>query len=153
MKTIIAFLAGAVLGVAGMAFVGLSALDQSEQSPLAASAPADQAEDAEAPAYLIVLGDVYDREAFISGYAAKMPPLYEEFGGEYLAVGQNRDILEGDSEFQSYVISKWPSMAAARAFWKSDGYAPLRDARIDNKWGRFDVYLLEGMKAPSAPAD
>lgn len=158
MKTIIAFILGAVLGGAGVSFVGLKSEIKPDDAGhgLASTSALDENEIASgdtavksAPAYLIVLGDVYDRDAFISGYAAKMPPLYAQFGGEYLAVGQNKDILEGEGSFQSYVISKWPSMDAARAFWNSEGYAPLRDARIDNNWGRFEVYLLEGM-APSA---
>ncbi|MBI1392747.1 MAG: DUF1330 domain-containing protein [Alphaproteobacteria bacterium] len=106
---------------------------------------------ATAPAYLIVIGDVHDREAFISGYAQKMPPIYAKYGGEYLAVGRNREILEGDADFGSYVISKWPSMDAARTFWDSPEYAPLKQARVENNWGAFDVFLVEGAPAAGPP--
>ncbi|MEM9168495.1 MAG: DUF1330 domain-containing protein [Pseudomonadota bacterium] len=117
--------------------------------PMAAHA----AEPDAAPAYLVVVGDVFDREAFIPGYAQKMPPIYAKYGGEYLAVGRNREVLEGDAAFTSYVISKWPSMDAARAFWDSPEYAPLKKARMDGNWGKFDVYLVEGAAAAAAPAE
>lgn len=109
------------------------------------------ASDTPRPAFLVVLGDVYDRDAFMSGYSAKLAPLYEKYGGEYLAVGRNKDVLENGDEFQSFVISKWPSMEAARAFWSDPEYVKLKDERIDKNWSRFDVYLLEGL--PEAPAD
>lgn len=118
-----------------------------------AIAPAEPVAAPSAPAYLIVIGDVYDRAAFIPGYAQKMPAIYAKYGGEYLAVGRNSEVLEGDAEFTSYVISKWPSMDAARAFWNSEEYAPLKDARLDNNWGKFDVFLVEGAAASAPPAN
>lgn len=140
------FIAGSVLGLCagiGMAAcVGLPVQDANSQQ----AAP-------EAPAYMIVLGEVLDRPAFMEGYAAKLPPLYEEFGGAYLALGGGPgiEVLEGDYAPPSYVISKWPSSQAARDFWNSDGYDVLRRARIDNSWGDFDVLLVSGL--PEAPAE
>lgn len=140
MRTLIAFIIGALAGV------GLIQVVKSGRSePFAEAAPAPDPVDA--PAYLIVLGEVYDRDAFMTGYAAKLAPVYEKFGGEYVAMGRNHEVLEGTGSFSSYVVSKWPSMDAARAFWNSEDYAPLRDARIENNWGRFDVYLVEGLPA------
>lgn len=138
MKTIIAAAIGAVIGAAGL----LAA----QNFAAAAATPAPR------PAYLVVLGDVHDREAFAKDYVAKLPPLYARFGGEYLAVGRNFEVMEGKGDFQSYVISKWPSMEAGRAFWNSPEYAALRQARIDGDWGRFDVFLLEGLPAPATSA-
>ena len=140
------FIAGSVLGLCagiGMAAcVGLPVQDANSQQ----AAP-------EAPAYMIVLGAVLDRPAFMEGYAAQLPPLYEEFGGAYLALGGGPgiEVLEGDYAPPSYVISKWPSSQAARDFWNSDGYDVLRRARIDNSWGDFDVLLVSGL--PEAPAE
>ena len=142
------FIAGGVLGLcAGIgvaACVGLP-LQEAESQEAAADTP-------EAPAYMIVLGEVLDRPAFMEGYAAKLPPLYEEYGGAYLALGGGPgiEVLEGDYAPPSYVISKWPSAQAARDFWKSDGYDVLRRARIDNAWGDFDVLLVTGLPTASA---
>ena len=117
-------------------------------SPVAAPAAAPELK----PAYLVVLGEVYDRENFMAGYTAKLPPLYEKFGGEYLAAGRNFEVLEGTGAFKSYVISKWPSMQAVKAFWTSPEYKDLQRARIDGNWGRFDVYAIEGLSAPRTSA-
>lgn len=121
----------------------------------AAPAPA-AAEEAPAaaskPAYLVVLGEVYDREKFMNEYSAKLPPLYEKFGGQYIALGRNFEVFEGAGNFKSFVIAKWPSMEAARAFWNSPDYDALRRARIDGNWGRFDVYAFEGLETPVAAA-
>ena len=107
----------------------------------------------EPPAYMIVLGEVFDRPAFMEGYVAELPPLYEEFGGAYIALGGGPgiEVLEGDYAPPSYVVSKWPNAQAARDFWNSDGYDALRRARIDNAWGEFDVLLVQGL--PEAPAE
>lgn len=100
------------------------------------------------PAYLVVTGVVHDRAAFRDGYAAKLPPLYARHGGRYLAVGAGGEVLEGEGGFSSYVISEWPSVSAAKAFWEDPEYLALRRARSEQGWGEFDVYLFEGLAAP-----
>ncbi len=99
------------------------------------------------PAYLVVLGEVYDRMEFMEGYVAKLPSVYDQYGGAYLAVGggDQIEVLEGQYTPPSFVISRWESMDAARKFWNSTEYAPLKRARIDNEWGDFDVLLVEGL--------
>lgn len=134
------FIAGAVLGLSGG--IGIAACVGLEtQSAISQETPP------EAPAYMIVLGEVFDRPAFMEGYAAKLPPLYEQFGGHYIAIGGGPgiEVLEGDYAPPSYVVSKWPNAQAARDFWASDGYDVLRRARIDNRWGDFDVLLVQGL--------
>ena len=139
------FIAGAVLGLScgiGIAaYVGL-------EPPTAISQEAP----VEAPAYMIVLGEVFDRTAFMEGYAAKLPPLYEQFDGHYIAIGGGPgiEVLEGDYSPPSYVVSKWPNAQAARDFWASEEYDVLRRARIDNAWGAFNVFLVTGL--PDSPA-
>ncbi|MEM1391639.1 MAG: DUF1330 domain-containing protein [Pseudomonadota bacterium] len=142
------FIAGSVLGLcvgigaAACMGVPLQAAESQETPP-------------EAPAYMIVLGEVFDRPAFMEGYAAKLPPLYDQFGGVYIAIGGGPgiEVLEGDYNPPSYVISKWPNAQAARDFWASDGYDILRRARIDNAWGDFDVLLVQGVPTPVKSAD
>ena len=110
----------------------------------AAAAPANSK-----PAYMIVTGDVTDRAAFVQGYAAKLPTLYDRFGGRYLAIGGDPVLLEGEREFASFVVGEWPSVEAALAFWNSDEYDALRRARIDGEWGAFEVFLVEGLARPT----
>ncbi|MEM9235052.1 MAG: DUF1330 domain-containing protein, partial [Pseudomonadota bacterium] len=116
---------------------------------LPVSGEAMASEPPEAPAYMLVLGEVFDREAFMQGYASRLGPLYDRFGGEYTAIGGGVDVLEGDYDPPSYVIGKWKSREAALAFWNSPEYDELRRARIDNNWGEFDVILVQGL--PEAP--
>lgn len=100
---------------------------------------------AERPAYMVVMGTVHDREAFMAGYVAHLPALYERHGGQYLAVTGDVETLEGEIGFSSVVMSRWPSADAARAFWSDPDYRDLASARIDNEWGDFDVFLVEGL--------
>ena len=147
MKSIVFLLIGVIVGSAGTWLLReqldpLTTEDIAKTTGVQSATPRQEEPN---PAYLVVLGDVYDREAFMSGYAGKLGGLYEKYGGEYIALGQNKDILENGKEFQSFVISKWPSMEAARSFWNDPEYVKLKDARIDNNWSQFDVYLLEGL--------
>jgi uncharacterized protein (DUF1330 family) len=146
MKTLVAAGVGFVAGAA-LAGVGAAQILSASAEPRPATEPT--ANDAAAkPAYLVVLGEVLDQEKFARGYVAKLPPIYAKHGGVYLAAGRNFEVLEGEGEFKSFVISKWPSMDAVRSFWTSPEYDALRRARIDGNWGRFDVYALEGLPAP-----
>ncbi len=137
MNTVLAVAIGGVFGAAAMWAANSSSATLSEAEP-------------PKPAYLVVIGDLHDRDAFVNGYAGKLAPLYEKYGGEYLALGQNKEILENGKEFQSFVISKWPSMEAAREFWSDPEYERLKRARIDEGWATFDVYLLEGLAERTA---
>ena len=142
------FIAGAVLGLSGG--IGIAAC-----VGLPPQTATSQEATANAPAYMIVLGEVHDRPAFMEGYAAKLPPLYEQFGGRYIALGGGPgiEVLEGDYAPPSYVVSQWPSAQAARDFWDSAAYDALRRARIDHGWGTFDVLLVQGLPDSTPPAD
>ncbi|MEO0981051.1 MAG: DUF1330 domain-containing protein [Pseudomonadota bacterium] len=137
----------AATGLAGMAIGAVGAC-------IALAGPEAAAEDAAPakPAYMIVTGVVHDYEAFGAGYAAKLPPLYEKHGGRYLAIGSGPEVLEGDGGYASYVIAEWPSVEAARAFWDDPDYVAARTARIEGGWGEFDVFLVEGLAAPTQVA-
>ena len=139
------FIAGTAIGLS--VGIGIAAC-----VGLPTQAAIGQEEPPEAPAYMIVLGEVFDRPAFMERYAAKLPPIYDKFGGHYIAIGGGPgiEVLEGEYAPPSYVISKWSSAQAARDFWASPEYDVLRRARIDEGWGKFDVLLLQGL--PEAPS-
>lgn len=96
---------------------------------------------------MVVLGRVFDRPAFMQGYAAKLPPLYDRFGGEYIALSGQLAILEGAPGFESVVISHWRSEAAARAFWSSPEYEALIRDRTENGWGEFTVVIVRALRS------
>ncbi|MGB6229133.1 MAG: DUF1330 domain-containing protein [Litorimonas sp.] len=97
--------------------------------------------DAPAPigAYLIVQGKGYD-PADIGPYAASLPPIYETYGGRYVAFDTTIDVAEGDSDYQVLIMSAWPSEAAARAFWDSPEYAEA--IKLREGIGTFDVVIV-----------
>jgi len=98
----------------------------------------------ERPAYLLVQGRVTDREGF-KAYSAALPPIYRKYGGEYLALVPAAlvEVAEGEAEERSVVLARFPSRAAARAFWDSPEYATAKRLR-DGK-GSFFVTILEGL--------
>jgi len=100
-------------------------------------------------AYMIVMGTVHDRPAFFSGYMPGLPELYARHGGRYMAVTGDVETLEGETGFQSIVLSRWPDMQSARDFWDDPDYRALADARIDGEWGDFNVVLIPALP----PAD
>ncbi|MEO1039881.1 MAG: DUF1330 domain-containing protein [Pseudomonadota bacterium] len=134
-------------GIAGLA-LGLIMGHGAPTGSALAQSPDEEAAP-QAGAYMIVSGTVFDRPAFGAGYAAKLPPLYARHGGEYVAVTGNIETLEGETEYQSMVISRWPNAQAARDFWNDPDYRELADARIDNSWGEFHVVLVEALAAPA----
>jgi len=103
----------------------------------------------EAACLMVVQGVVTDREAF-PRYVRALPSLYARFGGTYLVVSRDPETLEGAPPFESIVISRWPSCAAARAFWNSAEYRALAAMRRD--WGRFDVIIAPEMAGGATAA-
>lgn len=133
-------------------FAGLTSLALAACATPAPIAAPSVAGKAEAGVYMVVLGKVFDRPAFMEGYAAKLPPLYEKYGGEYVALTRRMEILEGAPGFESVVIARWPSAEAARAFWTSPEYVELINARTENRWGEFTVVLVPALAVPTQTA-
>lgn len=129
-------------GIAGLALglilAGGAPVGQAQADDHAQAAP-------QTGAYMIVLGTVHDREAFMSRYASRLGPLYERHGGSYLAVTGEVETLEGDTPFESVVMSRWPDAESARAFWTDPDYRELADLRIENEWGDFNVVLIPAL--------
>jgi uncharacterized protein (DUF1330 family) len=96
------------------------------------------------PAYLLVQGTVTDREGF-QAYSAALPPIYRKYGGEYLALvpAPQVEVLEGNPEMRSVVVARFPSRAAAQAFWHSPEYTAAKALRAGK--GTFFVMLLDGL--------
>lgn len=126
---------------AGIAGVALGLIMAGGVSPGQAAAD-DDAAPPKTGAYMIVLGTVHEREAFMTRYASQLGALYERHGGSYVAVTGAVETLEGDTPFESVVMSRWPDEESARAFWNDPEYRELADLRIDNAWGDFNVVLV-----------
>jgi uncharacterized protein (DUF1330 family) len=96
------------------------------------------------PGYLLVQGTVSDPEGF-KAYSAALPPIYQKFGGHYLSMttAAKVEIAEGEPRNESILIAKFPSKAAAWAFWRSAEYEAAK--RLREGKGRFFVTVLDGL--------
>lgn len=82
------------------------------------------------PAFMIILCKIHDREKFLAGYTQVVRKILEQFGGEYIVAAPGAELLEGTLEgYTSVALSKWPSKAAAKAFWNSPEYAEAKKLR------------------------
>ena len=91
-------------------------------------------------AFMIIQAKITNPEQFMK-YAAKAPALIEKFGGRYRSMRGENIQLEGPTDERKIVISEWPSMEAAQAFWNSEEYAELKDIRAGA--AEIDVHLVE----------
>ncbi len=138
---------------AGIAGLSLGLVLGDAGAPGAAQASGLQDAAPETGAYMLVLGTVHDRPAFMSQYASQLGALYARHGGSYVAVTGNVETLEGDTPFESVVMSRWPDRESARAFWNDPEYRALADLRIENEWGDFNVVLVDALPQPAGEAE
>lgn len=94
------------------------------------------------PAFIIADIDVTNPEGF-EAYRKLVAPTIANAGGEYRVRGGAFDVLEGEWQPKRLVILEFASMAAARAWYESDAYAPVKAVRHKN--ARTNVVLVEGL--------
>ena len=91
-------------------------------------------------AFMFIQADISDPEQFME-YAKRAPALIAEHGGRYRSMRGQVEQLEGKPDNRKIVVSEWPSMDAAIAFWNSDAYQELKKVREGS--AEIDVYLVE----------
>lgn len=96
------------------------------------------------PAYFVVNITVRDPAKF-EAYRAAVPAVIAKFGGRYLVRGGKVEPMEGDPGLDRVVILEFPDAAAARAFYRSEEYAPLLALRLSASEGT--MALVEGVPA------
>lgn len=94
-------------------------------------------------AYLIV--DVVDirNPALYEQYKKQVSPGLATAGGEYLARGGAIDVLEGQWQPHRLIVVRFDSSEAARRWWASNGYEPLRQMRQDST--DCNMLIVEGV--------
>lgn len=97
------------------------------------------------PALMLIEADITDMDRFRE-YTVAIIPIVQRFGGRYVVMRGAREDLEGDWGDTRIVISEWPSMDAARAFWNSPEYR--RAVKLREGTGTFRVTLLETAPPP-----
>jgi len=81
------------------------------------------------PAYVIAYaGDVRDAAA-LQEYRGRNTDAVTGHGGRFLARGGAVEVLEGPWPWERCVIMEFSDADAARAWYESDEYAPLREIR------------------------
>ena len=95
-------------------------------------------------AYIIVQATVTDWENF-KRYTDIVPSLIKGFGGEYIVMDGEPELLEGSDISGSVVVSKWPDKQTAKAFWNSGRYQEA--IRLREGAGEFHVMLVDSLPA------
>jgi uncharacterized protein (DUF1330 family) len=83
--------------------------------------------------------------AGLAEYRAKVPAVVEQFGGIYVVRGGDWETLEGTHR-PPPVIFKFADHDAARRWYHSKEYRPLRDLRQCS--ATYDAALLTGLDRP-----
>jgi len=97
-------------------------------------------------AYLIVEMHITDPERY-KAYMAEAPAAVRAAGGEYLVRGGKQETLEGDWNPHRVAMLRFPSYAAARAFYDGEAYTKVRAHRAGTT-EYFNMVLVEGVDAP-----
>ncbi len=93
-------------------------------------------------AYVIVQIEITDPETFET-YRAQVPPILEQYGGEFIVRGGDLEVLEGDWPIPRCVVLKFPDMEQAKAWWASaeyEGPKALRQASANT-----NMIVVEGV--------
>jgi uncharacterized protein (DUF1330 family) len=95
------------------------------------------------PAY--VIGDVraaWDAEA-LGEYRRRNTDAVARHGGRFIVRGGEIELLEGEWDTRRIIVIEFPDMAAARGWYESEDYAPLRTLR--QSASDTNIILVEGM--------
>ena len=84
----------------------------------------------------------------LAEYRSKVKPTVERYGGRYVVVGGECQTVEGNHHLSFPVLIEFPDLNAARAWYHSQEYRPLRELRH-----RSATANAMFMATPSADAD
>jgi uncharacterized protein (DUF1330 family) len=95
------------------------------------------------PAYVIAsVTEARDQDKLVE-YRERNTGVVAAHGGRFVARGGPHEILEGDYSPVRVVIIEFPDMDAARGWYQSDDYAPLRELR--RSASDTDILVVEGV--------
>ncbi len=94
------------------------------------------------PAYVIAdVRQALDQEALVE-YRRGNTESVARHGGHFVVRGGDMEVLEGDWDTRRIVVMEFPDMAAARGWYESDDYAPLKALR--QSASETNIILVEG---------
>lgn len=95
------------------------------------------------PAYMLVNVDVKDSAGF-EDYVRNVPPIVRKFGGEYLAVSDAPEVIEGNWQPRRLVLVRFPDIDAVRSFLSAPEYAPWKELR--QRATHSEMVAMEGLR-------
>ena len=93
------------------------------------------------PAYVIADIEVKDPDAFAE-YRARVSGTIEKYGGRYVVRGGAHEVLEGSWQPRRLIVTEFPDLKTAKAWYHSAEYTPLIAMR--QKAAAGSVVLVEG---------
>jgi uncharacterized protein (DUF1330 family) len=95
------------------------------------------------PAYVIAaVTDAWDQQPLVE-YRRRNTDAVAAHGGRFVARGGPHEVLEGDWNPLRLVIIEFPDMDAARGWYESADYAPLRTLR--QRASTTDIVVVDGV--------
>jgi len=99
------------------------------------------------PAAYIIVDMLITDMAQYQQYMAEAPAAVAAAGGEYLVRGGRFEALEGQWQPSRIAMLRFPSYAAAKAFYDGEMYRAARAKRL-GATEFFSMVLVEGVAAP-----
>jgi uncharacterized protein (DUF1330 family) len=95
------------------------------------------------PAYVIAdVREARDQEALVE-YRRGNTDSVARHGGRFVVRGGAMELLEGEWDTRRIVVIEFPDVAAARGWYESDDYAPLKALR--RSASDTNIILLDGV--------
>jgi uncharacterized protein (DUF1330 family) len=95
------------------------------------------------PAYVIAcVTEARDQDKLVE-YRRRNTDVVAAHGGRFIVRGGEHEVLEGEWEPRRVVVIEFPDLAAARGWYESDAYAPLRELR--QSASDTDLLVVEGV--------
>jgi uncharacterized protein (DUF1330 family) len=92
--------------------------------------------------YIFDVQEIRDAEK-IEEYRQGVSHTVEEYGGRYIVLGGEMQVVEGDWRPRFLVLIEFPSMAQARLWYDSPEYRDLKALRLAATKG--DAVLVDGL--------
>ena len=94
------------------------------------------------PAYVIAYSGNFRDAAALDEYRRRNTDAVAHHGGRFLVRGGDVRVLEGAWEHERCVVMEFADVDAARGWYESDDYAPLRELR--QSASDTDILVVEG---------
>lgn len=99
-------------------------------------------------AYCVFLVREISDPAKLGEYRQSVVANVTKYGGTYRVLGGTCDALEAAAKPITGVIIEFPTLAAARKWYDSEDYAPLKKLRLDAT--RCEAFFMEGLPDQAA---